>query len=92
MVAAAPHEGQNRASTGNGSPQVLQGAVSVLPHEAQNRPPSGFSAAHSGQVRMHPSVFAATDGEEVRTPRRQERAPETQNARPPIGRGGGRLK
>ena len=67
MVAAAPHAGQNRASAGNGSPQALQGAVSVLPHEAQNRPPSGFSAAHIGQVRMHPSVFAATDGEEVRT-------------------------
>ena len=71
MVAAAPHAGQNRASAGNGSPHVPQGAVSALPHAAQNRPPSGFSAAHAGQVRMRPSVFAATDGEEVRTSRRQ---------------------
>src|SRR5438105_7935157 len=38
-----PHEGQKRASSGSGKPQVAQAVMSGLPHAAQKRAPAAFS-------------------------------------------------
>src|SRR6266516_6394026 len=50
MVVGDPQEGQKRASSGSGDPQVMHAVVSGLPQAAQKRAPAAFSDPHARQA------------------------------------------